>query len=182
MLGGHANTRSEHGMANGGGRAGRCARREWCRGTVDVSSASSSGGATLVAAIQATYLREGHDLACAGWLDRSGVRSVLAEGEVRAGSVVVHEVRLEERTQVGFAEDDKPARGDAPTFRSIRPQLPGTPRGSRTGVPWRGWPRCRRPCPTPPPSAPPTRRARRARTSGRRRAVAGRCSRRPRPR
>jgi hypothetical protein len=51
-------------------------------------------------------LGECHDLACAGWLDPSRGRGVLAEREARARAVVVREVRLEDRAQVGFAEDD----------------------------------------------------------------------------
>ena len=75
--------------------------------TVDLSLASSSsGGATFVAVMQAADLGEGYDLACAGWLDRSRVRCVLAEREVRARVVVVGEVRLEDDPQVGFADDD----------------------------------------------------------------------------
>jgi hypothetical protein len=66
----------------------------------------SSGGATFVAVVQAAYLRERNDLACAGWLDRSRVRRVLAEGEVRARAVVVREVRPEDSAEVGFAKDD----------------------------------------------------------------------------
>jgi hypothetical protein len=64
---------------------------------------ASSGDATFVAVVQTTHLGERHDLACAGWLDGSGVRRVLAEREVRARAVVVREVRLEDRPQVGFA-------------------------------------------------------------------------------
>ena len=56
--------------------------------------------------MQTAYLGKGHDLLCAGELDRSCVRRVLAKGEVRARAVVVGEVRLEDRTQVGLAEDD----------------------------------------------------------------------------
>src|SRR5260370_37961940 len=56
--------------------------------------------------MQTAYLREGHDLACAGWLDRSWVRRVLGEREVRARAMVVREVRLEDRVEVGLAEDD----------------------------------------------------------------------------
>ncbi len=75
--------------------------------TVDPSLASSSsGGATFVAVMQAAYLGEGYDLAGAGQLDRSRVRSVLGEREVRARAAVVGEVRLEDGPQVGFAEDD----------------------------------------------------------------------------
>jgi hypothetical protein len=70
------------------------------------STTSSSGGATFVTVMQTAYLRERHDLACAGRLDRSGVRRVLTEREVRACAVVVGEVRLEDRMQVGLAEDD----------------------------------------------------------------------------
>ncbi len=57
------------------------------------SSAPSSGGATFVAVMQAAYLGEGQNLAGDGWLDRSGVRRILAEREVRARAVVVREVR-----------------------------------------------------------------------------------------
>jgi CheY-like chemotaxis protein len=61
---------------------------------LDGSVPSPSGGATCVAVMQAPYLGEGHHLA--GSSDRSWVRRVLAEREVRARAVVVREVRLED--------------------------------------------------------------------------------------
>ena len=52
----------------------------------------SSGGATFVAVVQAAYFAESDNLAGTGRLDRSRVRRVLAQGEVRPRSVVVGEV------------------------------------------------------------------------------------------
>ncbi len=53
------------------------------------AAAACLGGATFVAVVQAAHLGKRHDLACTGWLDRSKVRRVLAEREVRARAVVV---------------------------------------------------------------------------------------------
>jgi hypothetical protein len=67
-------------------------------GAVNVTSAGVfSGGATFVAVVQAAYLAECHDHAGTGRLDGSQVRHVFGQGEVRTRSVVVREVRLEDR-------------------------------------------------------------------------------------
>src|SRR5215471_9034597 len=66
----------------------------------------SSGGATFVTVVQAAYFAERHNLSGTGRLDRSRIRRVFAQGEVRPRSVVVGEVRLEDHAEVRFAEDD----------------------------------------------------------------------------
>jgi hypothetical protein len=73
-----------------------------------------SGGATFVAVVQAAYLAECHDHAGTRWVNRSRVRRIFAQGEVRARSVVVGEVRLEDHAEVRFAEDDDVIQAVAP--------------------------------------------------------------------
>jgi hypothetical protein len=59
------------------------------------SAGMSSGDASFVVMVQSADLGECHDHAGTGRLDRSRVRRVFGQGEVRARSVVVREVRLE---------------------------------------------------------------------------------------
>jgi hypothetical protein len=48
-----------------------------------------SGGATLVAMVQSTDLRDGDDPSSVGWLDRSGLQGVFLQRQVCAAAIVI---------------------------------------------------------------------------------------------
>ena len=64
-----------------------------------------SGGETFVAMMQATDLRHGDDSSGPGWLDRARDRAIFIEGKMRAGSMVVVDVRRQDAAQMALVED-----------------------------------------------------------------------------
>ena len=64
-----------------------------------------------VAMVQATDFADGHDLAHLRRLDRPSVWSILGEGEMGPGVVVVREIRSQDVSQVALAQDELSARG-----------------------------------------------------------------------
>jgi hypothetical protein len=56
--------------------------------------------------MEATDFTDGDNLAQLRRLDRSPVRCIFGEGEVRSGAVVIAEVASQDVTQVALAEDD----------------------------------------------------------------------------
>ena len=65
-----------------------------------------SGGKAFVAMVQATDLREGDDSSCGTLLYGTSVGTVLVEGEVGPGSVVVVEVGRQDAAQMASVEND----------------------------------------------------------------------------
>jgi len=61
--------------------------------------------------VQATDFADGHDLAHLRRLDRPSVWSILGEGEMGPGVVVVREIRSQDVSQVALAQDELSARG-----------------------------------------------------------------------
>ena len=65
-----------------------------------------SGGEPLVAMMQAADLRKGDDLSSIDLLDRPTVGAVLVPRKVRAGAMVIVDIRRKDPPQVAFIEND----------------------------------------------------------------------------
>src|SRR5262245_36648424 len=100
--------------------AGR--RRGWLR------------GAAVVAMVQATHLRSGHNRAEEWWPDRPGLWRVLGQREVRPRLVVVRHVASQDAVQSGFVHHDDVIEALA-SYRSDHPlRTRVLPRGPRGGA------------------------------------------------
>ena len=75
-------------------------------GGAGLVTVSGSGCATLVAMVQTADLWEGDNGAGRGWLYGPRLRTILAEREMRAASVVVLKVCRQHTAQVTLIEDD----------------------------------------------------------------------------
>ena len=84
-----------------------------------------------VAMMEATDFADWYDRPELWPLDRPPVRSILVEGEVGSGAVVVHEVASEDATQVALAQDEDvvetlaPDRADEAFGEGILPRAAG---------------------------------------------------------
>jgi|SRR5271165_505799 len=80
---------------------------EYCsRATIgEKESETKSGGETFVAMMQATDFWDSDDSSDAAMLNRAGVGAILVERKMRAGAVVVVDVRRQDATQMTLVED-----------------------------------------------------------------------------
>lgn len=75
---------------------------------------STSGGQAFVVMVQATDLGEVDDPARAGRLDWTLVRTILIEGKVCPGAVIVVHIRRQNTPQMPFVEDNDVIKALAP--------------------------------------------------------------------
>jgi len=90
--------RGRNGKTEGKGAVGGLGEGQLCR-LPDVSMR------------QATDFTDWHDLPSLRRLDRPSVWSILGEGEMGPGVVVVREIRSQDVSQVALAQDELSARG-----------------------------------------------------------------------
>ena len=63
------------------------------------------GGETFVPVVQAADFRDGDDSSRPAMLNRAGVGAILAKREMRAGALVIVDVRGQDAAQMAFVED-----------------------------------------------------------------------------
>jgi hypothetical protein len=73
----------------------------------DHMALGSSGREACVAMVQTTDLSKRDHLPSGGRVDGARIRTVLSQGQMRSGSVVVVPVRREDSTQMVRVEDDQ---------------------------------------------------------------------------